>query len=160
MNIKGKHYCSKCLKPISDEILCPFCGHNPETLFDSHLMEEGTLLADQRYRIGVIIKEDPMFCYYGGWDYCSEEPVIIHELFPKYLVSRNVLVSDTVLVSPEKKSEYDEMLHQFLDFPNDSSQLHSTRDFFCVMVLDIIYLIAVPILIFYKIALEALANVY
>ena len=132
MNINGKHYCSRCLAPIPDEIVCPFCGHDPEASFDSSLMEEGTLLSDQRYRVGVIIKENHLFCYYGGWDYYYNKPVIIKELFPKHMVSRNIFVSDNAIVSPELKLQYDKMLNYFLCSVNDMFILHpAIHTFLC-----------------------------
>lgn len=121
MDIKGKHYCSRCLAPIFEEIVCPYCGHDPDEIYASCFMEEGTLLSDQRYRVGSIIKEDDFFCYYGGWDYLKDKPVIIKELFPKHLVTRDTFISDNIIIKPKKENQYKEMLNNFVDIWNDKT---------------------------------------
>lgn len=115
MNIKGKYYCSRCLAPLPDETVCLYCGHDPEERYDSHLMEEGTLLSDQRYRVGVVITEDNWYCCYGGWDYWKGKPVLIKELFPKKLISRDILVSDNVVIPSGREKEYAEVLKQYIN---------------------------------------------
>lgn len=115
MDIQGNHYCSRCLRSIPEEMICPYCSHNPEECYDEYLIEEGTLLNQGRYRIGVRFGENDEFCVYGAWNYEEGKPVMIKELFPKKMVSRNVMISDYIQILPGKSTEYLNLLKQYMN---------------------------------------------
>lgn len=114
MDILGDHYCSSCLHTLPDEQICPFCGHNPEEKYERYILEEGTLLNNRRYRIGVPNHEDNLYCYYGAWDYLQEKPVMIQEFFPKDLITRNILDSDDIIILKGKESLYWKKLNEYI----------------------------------------------
>lgn len=125
MNIGENYFCSRCFCSLPEEMTCPQCGHDPDEVIASCFLEEGTLLAQGRYQIGVPIECNARFCYYGAWDHKSKVPVIIKEFFPRAVVSRDVSISNELYIHKEMLEQYAKELKQFIEkdpednLPND-----------------------------------------
>lgn len=77
MNIGEKFICSRCLRYLEDEMICPFCGYNPESPVEQTILEEGTLLHNGRFQIGAVNKVDSEMVVYGAFDHARSKPVFI-----------------------------------------------------------------------------------
>ncbi len=87
MNIP-KNLCMACMKKISDEKICPYCGENQtSSQLDPFLPKEYIL--DNKYIIGKQIDINGEGISYIGYDIKEEEAVFIREFFPKNLCSRD-----------------------------------------------------------------------
>ncbi|MDO5540437.1 MAG: BspA family leucine-rich repeat surface protein [Eubacteriales bacterium] len=113
MNIGEKYYCSKCMMEIEDEIICPYCGHDPETSTGRIALEEGTLLCNRRYQIGSILGTGGFGITYAAWDYTLSQAVAIKEYFPFDYASRDVWESNTVLVDENDENIFQIGLQRF-----------------------------------------------
>lgn len=112
MNIGETYYCSRCMREMEDEGICPYCGYNPMEGSDSDILEEGTLLYGKRYQLGTVIARDDQGVSYTAWDYRKEEPVVIREFFPAY-ARRDVTVSDEVSEEEKERKTYEKDCRSF-----------------------------------------------
>ena len=104
MNINEAFYCSKCLRKMEDEGVCPLCGYaEDEVVYDPQVLEEGTLLNDRRYRIGALIGRGGFGMTYAAWDQTLLSPVAIKEYFPEGFAARDVEESNEVEVREEDR---------------------------------------------------------
>ncbi|MBR5287829.1 MAG: leucine-rich repeat protein [Clostridia bacterium] len=104
MNIKESFYCSRCLREMEDEGVCPFCGYDEdEAVYDPQVLEEGTLLHDKRYRIGALIGKGGFGMTYAAWDQTLLSAVAIKEYFPDGFAARDVDESNEVQVKEEDR---------------------------------------------------------
>lgn len=113
MNIGECFYCSKCMKKIKEEMICPYCGHNPEHLTSENALEEGTLLQKGRYQLGTVLGSGGFGITYAAWDYTLCQPVAIKEYFPKSFISRNILENNCVTIIKEHQAAYEIGLRRF-----------------------------------------------
>ena len=134
MNIGEKFYCSKCMKELIEEGVCPFCGYDPMGKKSSVPLEEGTLLQDGRYQIGAVIGSGGFGITYAAWDYALSQPVAIKEYFPNVLCSRDTTKEDTVTTHPEQDGLYQVGLLRFSREARILSTLQNVRS--VVTVLD------------------------
>lgn len=114
MNIFENNYCSRCMKPISIEEKCPYCGYRETDTVKKYFIDEGTLFCDGRYELGAVYREDTEFIYYSAWDYQKKNPVIIKEYFPKNMAFRNTTNGDEVLVLNEHQDNFRNIVEQLL----------------------------------------------
>lgn len=106
MNINESFYCSKCMRLLEEEGICPFCGHDPESEADQKTLEEGTLLQNGRYQLGAVLGAGGFGITYAAWDLTLGQPVAVKEFFPETLCRRDVREDDKVLVSEEDSQVY------------------------------------------------------
>lgn len=106
MYINEIFYCSKCMRQMDDEGVCPFCGYNSDGEVDWKTLEEGTLLQNGRYQLGAVLGAGGFGITYAAWDLTLEQSVAIKEFFPEAICRRDVRESDEVLVSDEDYQSY------------------------------------------------------
>ena len=95
MDINGKEYCSRCMRPKEGDGKCPFCGYLPEGRQEKHLLEPGTLL-NGRYQLGICIGQGGSGITYSAWDETLHMPVAVKEYYPQPIAFRDVEESDEV----------------------------------------------------------------
>ena len=100
MEIRGLFYCSRCMRGMETDGVCPHCGYDGKGEKDASVLEEGTLL-NGRYQLGAVIGKGGFGITYAAWDENLDRPVAVKEFFPSVLVTRNTGLSDEV-VCPEK----------------------------------------------------------
>ena len=55
MDISGVYLCSRCMRPIEEEAVCPYCGYDHrEQENENPALSRGTLL-NGRYQLGSVI---------------------------------------------------------------------------------------------------------
>ena len=97
MDIEGVYYCSKCMRRLEEECVCPHCGHEPfHTTADIQHLSEGTFLKD-RYLLGAVIGTGGFGVTYAAWDMNLSVPVAIKEYFPVKYAYRDTEESDDIL---------------------------------------------------------------
>lgn len=114
MNIGEKFYCSKCLKEIQEEAICPYCGYDHSSQNSPQMLEEGALLCDGRYQIGACIGAGGFGLTYAAWDLRLNQPVAIKEYFPMGLCDRDSREDYKVLPVPETEGIYQVGLLRFI----------------------------------------------
>ncbi len=114
MNIDEKYYCSRCMKEIEQEGICPYCGYDPAEKTDPQALEEGTLLHECRYQLGTVIGRGGFGITYSAWDQLLNQPVAIKEYFPLNLCGRNSQEDDEVQPAPEHEGLYQKGALRFI----------------------------------------------
>lgn len=114
MNIGESFYCSRCMKKMEEEDICPFCGYDPDTLAGKAELEEGILLQDGRYQLGTVYDADDFCITYAAWDHMFQKPVFIKEYFPGTFAKRVASETTAVSVDTDNKTRYAEGLLQFI----------------------------------------------
>lgn len=106
MDIDGKLYCSRCMRQIEEETVCPFCQYDhKKERNNSSALERGTLLKE-RYQIGSVIGQGGFGITYAAWDETLDIPVAVKEYFPAYFVTRNTEYGDEVIVAENNRRQY------------------------------------------------------
>lgn len=106
MDIDGKFYCSRCMRPMEENGVCPHCEYNHRGASNtSPALEQGTLLK-MRYQLGCMIGKGGFGITYAAWDEALQIPVAIKEYFPKDFVTRNTDYSDEVEVTEGSQKQY------------------------------------------------------
>lgn len=114
MDIDGKFYCSRCMRPVEKEGKCPHCGYDHRTGRNSSpSLEQGTLLK-LRYQLGSVIGKGGFGITYAAWDETLQIPVAIKEYFPQDFVTRNTEYSDEVEVTEGNQKKYIIGLEHFI----------------------------------------------
>lgn len=99
MNIGEKFYCSKCMRELENEGICPHCGYDPNQIVSHSVLEEGTLLQNGRYQLGAVIGMGGFGITYAAWDHTLSQPVAIKEYFLQNICERDISRSDAVEVT-------------------------------------------------------------
>lgn len=113
MNIGDLFFCSKCMRKIEEEGICPYCGHDPDGPISKNALEEGSLLQNGRYQLGAVLGIGGFGITYAAWDHTLAQPVAIKEYFPQSLSERDIREADTVLVTEENRQPYEVGLLRF-----------------------------------------------
>lgn len=96
MNLDEVYYCSRCMRQLDEEGVCPYCGYDPTESTGHTALEEGTLLCDGRYQLGAVIGEGGFGITYAAWDHVLQTPAAIKEYFPKGYANRDTSLDDTL----------------------------------------------------------------
>ncbi len=124
MDIDGVVYCSKCMRKIEAEGLCPHCGYDPDTdVRIKTILEQGTLL-NGRYQLGAVIGRGGFGITYAAWDETLGMPVAIKEYFPGEYVQRDTDETDDVVPIEEYRKEYAVGLARFVRESQVLAMLH------------------------------------
>lgn len=114
MNINEKFYCSRCMRELEDEMVCPHCGYDPTGRGDACELEEGTPLGNGRYLMGAMIGRGGFGITYAAWDLTLDIPVAVKEYFPAKDCDRDGQESYTVTVWEDRRQYYQLGLRTFL----------------------------------------------
>lgn len=114
MNIGEVYYCSRCMKVIETEDICPYCGHDHYGAVSNHVLAEGTLLHDGRYQLGAVVGQGGFGITYAAWDLVLGMPVAIKEYFPQSSAERDIGESDDVHVKPDAQYVHELGLRTFI----------------------------------------------
>lgn len=80
--------CIRCMRPMQDGAVCPFCGcDNQKLQTPPYCLPPGTCL-NHRYYTGLILGEGGFGITYIGWDQILSIPVAIKEYYPKGIIRR------------------------------------------------------------------------
>lgn len=88
MNLGEVYYCSRCMRVLEEEQVCPYCGYHPSEETTSWALEEGTLLQQGRYQLGAQIGAGGFGITYSAWDHLLQMPAAIKEYMPQGLARR------------------------------------------------------------------------
>ncbi|MBP3655983.1 MAG: leucine-rich repeat protein [Clostridia bacterium] len=126
MDIDGSYYCSRCLRAIEAEGVCPHCGydHRQQTN-EPPALGMGVLLKG-RYQLGCVIGCGGFGLTYAAWDETLQLPVAIKEYFPGDYAARENEYTDAVIVPEARRREYMIGLNQFLREARVLAMLKST----------------------------------
>lgn len=114
MNIGEKYYCSRCMREIEREGLCPHCGYDPAVFVAGSQLEEGTLLQNGRYELGTVIGQGGFGITYSAWDQVLDIPVAIKEYYPDCYCQRDTSETDAISTRPACGGYYHLGLRTFI----------------------------------------------
>lgn len=114
MNINEKFYCSRCMRELEDDMVCPHCGYDPTSPINPSELEEGTPLGGGRYLVGAVIGRGGFGITYAGWDLTLNKPIAIKEFYPQNRVSRNT--EESLWVTPEGTEESQLVYHNGVEW--------------------------------------------
>lgn len=140
MYINGRNLCIGCMRPLSSDGGCSFCGLRQEEYNPiPRCLKPGTELAG-RYVTGKVLGEGSFGITYMGWDQEMQIPVAVKEYFPSDMVSRDVICgsdNSVYLYESEKKNDYKDYLKKFWQEAKCLSQFNQVAG--VVSVLDFFY---------------------
>ena len=140
MKVNGRERCVGCMKPLTAEGRCAYCGLQQDKYRPiPRCLRPGMCLRD-RYVLGRVLGEGSFGISYIAWD-CLLDPVVaIKEYFPASLVSRHISEEDedtNVYIYEKRESQkYQESLKKYLGEAKSLSAYYdldgivSVRDFF------------------------------
>lgn len=140
MRVNGRERCVGCMKPLTAEGRCVYCGlQQDEYRPIPRCLRPGMCLRD-RYILGRVLGEGSFGISYIAWDCLLDTVVAIKEYFPASLVSRHISEEDedtNVYIYEKRESrKYQESLKKYLGEAKSLSAYYdldgivSVRDFF------------------------------
>lgn len=140
MRVNGRERCIGCMKPLTAEGRCAYCGLQQQKYRPiPRCLRPGMRLRD-RYVLGRVLGEGSFGISYIAWDCLLDTVVAIKEYFPASLVSRHISEEDedtNVYIYEKKESQkYQECLKKYLGEAKSLSAYYdldgivSVRDFF------------------------------
>lgn len=140
MKVNGRERCVGCMKPLTAEGRCAYCGLQQDKYRPIlRCLRPGMCLRD-RYVLGRVLGEGSFGISYIAWDCLMDTVVAIKEYFPASLVSRHISEEDedTNVYKYEKREsqKYQESLKKYLGEAKilsayyDLDGIVSVRDFF------------------------------
>lgn len=114
MDIEGVYYCSRCVRQIEEEGVCPHCGYDHRREKNhSPALDIGTLLHG-RYQLGSVIGSGGAGITYAAWDEVLQIPVAVKEYFPANYAMRQTEYSDHIEAPEEYRGNYLAGLNYFI----------------------------------------------
>ena len=140
MKVNGRERCVGCMKPLTAEGRCAYCGLQQDKYRPiPRCLRPGMCLRD-RYVLGRVLGEGSFGISYIAWDCLLDTVVAIKEYFPASLVSRHISEEDedtNVYIYEKRESrKYQESLKKYLGEAKSLSAYYdldgivSARDFF------------------------------
>lgn len=140
MKVNGRERCVGCMKPLTAEGRCAYCGLQQDKYRPiPRCLRPGMCLRD-RYVLGRVLGEGSFGISYIAWDCLLDTVVAIKEYFPASLVSRHISEEDedtNVYIYEKRESQkYQESLKKYLGEEKSLSAYYdldgivSVRDFF------------------------------
>lgn len=140
MKVNGRERCVGCMKPLTAEGRCAYCGLQQDKYRPiPRCLRPGMCLRD-RYILGRVLGEGSFGISYIAWDCLLDTVVAIKEYFPASLVSRHISEEDedtNVYIYEKRESrKYQESLKKYLGEAKSLSAYYdldgivSVRDFF------------------------------
>lgn len=140
MKVNGRERCVGCMKPLTAEGRCAYCGLQQDKYRPiPRCLRPGMCLRD-RYVLGRVLGEGSFGISYIAWDCLLDTVVAIKEYFPASLVSRHISEEDedtNVYIYEKRESrKYQESLKKYLREAKSLSAYYdldgivSVRDFF------------------------------
>ena len=140
MKVNGRERCVGCMKPLTAEGRCAYCGLQQDKYRPiPRCLRPGMCLRD-RYVLGRVLGEGSFGISYIAWDCLLDTVVAIKEHFPASLVSRHISEEDedtNVYIYEKRESQkYQESLKKYLGEAKSLSAYYdldgivSVRDFF------------------------------
>lgn len=140
MKVNGRERCVGCMKPLTAEGRCAYCGLQQDKYRPiPRCLRPGMCLRD-RYVLGRVLGEGSFGISYIAWDCLLDTVVAIKEYFPASLVSRHISEEDedtNVYIYEKRESQkYQEGLKKYLGEAKSLSAYYdldgivSVRDFF------------------------------
>ena len=140
MKVNGRERCVGCMKPLTAEGRCAYCGLQQDKYRPiPRCLRPGMCLRD-RYVLGRVLGEGSFGISYIAWDCLLDTVVSIKEYFPASLVSRHISEEDedtNVYIYEKRESQkYQESLKKYLGEAKSLSAYYdldgivSVRDFF------------------------------
>lgn len=140
MKVNGRERCVGCMKPLTAEGRCAYCGLQQDKYRPiPRCLRPGMCLRD-RYVLGRVLGEGSFGISYIAWDCLLDTVVAIKEYFPASLVSRHISEEDedtNVYIYEKRESQkYQESLKKYLGEAKSLSAYYdldgivSMRDFF------------------------------
>ena len=118
MRVNGRERCVGCMKPLTAEGRCVYCGLQQDKYRPiPRCLRPGMCLRD-RYILGRVLGEGSFGISYIAWDCLLDTVVAIKEYFPASLVSRHISEEDedtNVYIYEKRESrKYQESLKKYL----------------------------------------------
>lgn len=140
MKVNGRERCVGCMKPLTAEGRCAYCGLQQDKYRPiPRCLRPGMCLRD-RFVLGRVLGEGSFGISYIAWDCLLDTVVEIKEYFPASLVSRHISEEDedtNVYIYEKRESQkYQESLKKYLGEAKSLSAYYdldgivSVRDFF------------------------------
>lgn len=139
MKVNGRERCVGCMKPLTAEGRCAYCGLQQDKYRPiPRCLRPGMCLRD-RYVLGRVLGEGSFGISYIAWDCLLDTVIAIKEYFPASLVSRHISEEDedtNVYIYEKRESQkYQESLKKYLGEAKSLSAYYdldgivSVRDF-------------------------------
>lgn len=106
MELNGAFYCSRCMRKMEDDGVCPHCGLDNDRAENSAPALELYTLLDNRYQLGSVIGSGGSGITYAAWDEKLWIPVAVKEYYPAEWVTRDCSVTDEITVRQEFQRDY------------------------------------------------------
>lgn len=106
MELNGAFYCSRCMRKMEDDGVCPHCGLDNDRAENSAPALELYTLLDNRYQLGSVIGSGGSGITYAAWDEKLWIPVAVKEYYPAEWVTRDCSVTDEITVQQEFQRDY------------------------------------------------------
>ena len=106
MELNGAYYCSRCMREMEDDGICPHCGLDNDIIENNAPALEMYTLLENRYQLGSVIGSGGFGITYAAWDEKLWIPVAVKEYYPKEWVMRDCSVTDEITVRQEFQREY------------------------------------------------------
>lgn len=106
MDLDGTFYCSNCMQKMEADGLCPHCGLDNQSAYNTAPALEIYTLLHGRYQLGTVVGSGGFGLTYAAWDEKLWIPVAIKEFFPMQWAVRESSQTDEVSVLPEFEKDY------------------------------------------------------
>ena len=117
--------CLRCMEAMGEESVCPFCGSEPQEVYDIQYARPGTVVGG-RYLLGHYVRKNGEGALYAGFDSVQKEKVWVREYFPQTMAQRDI---HTGRVSPLSGcgAQYKALMSDFVDICNEVRRLSVTE---------------------------------
>lgn len=113
--------CMGCMRDISDETVCPFCGYDTDSPYLQAYLKPRTILLD-RYIVGKMLRYNGEGATYIGFDINTGRKVEIREYMPDLLSSRKK-GSNELVVYPGSETQFKALMSDFVELSVSLSKM-------------------------------------
>lgn len=121
MNKGGQMLCMGCMNDVDGPGICPFCGYDSNSGYDTNYIKPGTIIAN-RYIIGALKHRNGEGASYIGLDQTTDSCVWIREYFP-YTIAHRDQKNGMILPNSGYGAQYKALMSDYVDTCNEVKRL-------------------------------------